>query len=299
MFPDPMRAFLLVVQTGSVRKASDRLGFSPSSVSRQIAILERQLGTSLFQRSANGLSLTHAGAMVADYAETTVTGFDALRSDIDDMRGSQRHITVAMVESITSTGPAEAARKFRETHPGVTFDFHVLPGPQVLEAVRNGKCDMAIAFCMPPAADIRVVSRALEPIILLGPVGLAEPEKPISLSILKDHAVAVPEATFGVRQMFDRACAEENLVVRPALETNSFEALRDFVRTGAGVSILPFRAAVREHRRGTGWCYRIDHPSFTQSTLDVIVTAGQRLPRLNRLFLNTLSETLDSTSPVS
>lgn len=293
MFPDPIRAFLLVVQTGSVRKASERLGLAPSSVSRQIAILERQIGSALFQRSLNRLTVTHAGALVADYAEGVVTGFDALRSDINDMRGSQRLITVAMVESVVSSGPAEAVRQFRAIHPGVSFDFHVLPAPQVTSAVRSGDCDIGIAFCCPASSDIRIVSRVSEPLILLGRPGLVASDTKIALSLLTDHSVAMPKSTFGIRQIFEQACAEQNLAIKPALETNSFEALRDFVRAGAGVAIVPLRAAIREQQRGVAWCYRIDHPAFVGSTLDLIVTTGQRLPRLNRIFLNLLGEVLD------
>lgn len=294
-----MRAFLLVVQTGSVRKASERLGLAPSSVSRQIAILERQIGTALFQRSLNRLKVTHAGELVADYAEGVVSGFDALRSDIDDMRGSQRLITVAMVESVVSSGPAEAIRRFRLTHPGVRFDFHVLPAPQVFEAVHNNECDLGIAFCSPPTSDIRVVSRVPEPLVLLAPFDLAGPDNDIPLEALERHPVAIPESTFGVRRIFEQACAERGLLIHPVLETNSFEALRDFVRSGAGVAIVPFRAAVREQQKAAAQCYRIDHPAFTGSTLDLIVSAGQRLPRLNRLFLNLLDEVLNSGEDVA
>jgi DNA-binding transcriptional LysR family regulator len=72
MFPGPLRAFHEAVQAGSIRKASEKLGLAPSSVSRQIAILEHLMGTALFNRSLGGVELTHAGALVAEYAKATV-----------------------------------------------------------------------------------------------------------------------------------------------------------------------------------------------------------------------------------
>jgi DNA-binding transcriptional LysR family regulator len=299
MFPDPMRAFLLVVQTGSVRKASERLGLNPSSVSRQIVVLERQCGTALFRRDANRLTVTDAGAIVADYAEATVTGFDSLRSDIDDLRGRQRLITVAMVESITSAGPAAAAERFRRSHPGVSFDFHVVPAPEVIEAVRHNRCDLGIAFCSRPAADIRVVARAHEPVVLLAPADLDLGRGPIGLAVLAAQAIALPQRAFGIRQILEDACAAQGVAIRPTMETNSFEALRDFVRAGAGVALVPFRAAIREAEGGRARLYGIDHPAFRDSTLDLIVATGQRLPRLTHAFIEDLRHAMIAEHPVA
>src|SRR6202044_3357734 len=123
MFPGPLRAFHEAVQAGSIRKASERLGLAPSSVSRQIAVLEALMGTSLFNRSLGGVVLTHAGALVAEYAQSAVMDFDTLRLDLDDLKGSRGLIRVAMVESIASDGPVKAASAFRKTFKGVAFEF--------------------------------------------------------------------------------------------------------------------------------------------------------------------------------
>ncbi len=74
MFSGSLRAFDETVRTGSIRKASEALGIAPSSVSRQIAILETQIGTTLFHRRAGGLEITHAGQLVADYARSVLMG---------------------------------------------------------------------------------------------------------------------------------------------------------------------------------------------------------------------------------
>src|ERR1700757_3505003 len=97
MFPGALRFFYEVSQTGSIRKASESLGVAPSSVSRQIAVLERQLGTRLFARSSEGVELTHAGKMVADFARVVLLDYDALRADLDDLRGVRRALVRVVV----------------------------------------------------------------------------------------------------------------------------------------------------------------------------------------------------------
>ena len=83
MFSGSLRAFDETVRAGSIRKASEILGVAPSSVSRHIAMLEREIGTALFDRRSRGVVLTFAGRMVADYARSVLVpwhrGFDSLR----------------------------------------------------------------------------------------------------------------------------------------------------------------------------------------------------------------------------
>ena len=70
MFASELRAFHAVAQSGSIRRAAELLDTAPSSVSRKVGLLEQQIGTTLLERTSNGVTLTHAGAMVAEYARS-------------------------------------------------------------------------------------------------------------------------------------------------------------------------------------------------------------------------------------
>ncbi len=294
MFPDPMRAFQSVVKTGSIRKAGDALGLAPSSVSRQIALLERQMGTKLFRRSVSGLELTYAGQLVAHYSDTVVLGFDSLRSDLDDLKGKRRLIRLIMVESVVSAGPAQAIAEFGRKYENVHFEFEILPAPAVAEAVRNLRCDVGITFCAEADSAIDVIARVPEPQVALVPWGhsLGELDH-MPLTELARCAVALPSNNFGVRKIFDRACAEMDIVIRPRLQSNSFEALRDFVRSGVGIAVLPRRAAVHEADSRRAHCVPLLGRAFGDSTLDLIVYRQQRVPRLVRLFIETLRHSIE------
>lgn len=295
MFPDPMRAFQSVVKTGSIRKAGDTLGLAPSSISRQIAVLERQMGTSLFKRSINGLELTYAGQLVAHYSEVVVLGFDSLRSDLDDIKGRQRLIRVMMVESVVSAGPARAIAEFGQKFEHVHFEFEMVPAPAVVDAVRNQQCDIGITFCAEVDSAIQVIARVPEPLLAIvpwgHPLGLLDQ---MPLAEMARCSVALPTRDFGVRRIFDRACAEMDIVIRPHLESNSFEALRDFVRSGVGIAVLPKRAAVREAESQRAHCVPLLGAVFGDSTLDLITYRQQRTPRLVRLFIDTLRDSIEA-----
>ena len=289
MFYGILRAFDETVRAGSIRKASEALRVAPSSVSRSIAVLEREMGTALLTRSAAGVSLTHAGALVAEYARAVLHDYDSLRADLDDMRGTQRRLLkLALVESVASYGPIGAIARFREKYSSVSFNLRLMPAPQILEAVRNEQYDIGVAFCAEPAADIAILASVPEPIMLAVPRGheLADAES-VRLTRLAGLALALPDMDFGVRRIFDRACARVGLPLAPVLTSNVFETLRDFVRSGRGVAILPMRAIARQQRAGELAAVALEDAEFRNTVIDIVVRR-RRLPRVVKSFVDVL-----------
>ncbi|HEX3430784.1 MAG TPA: LysR family transcriptional regulator [Rhizomicrobium sp.] len=289
MFYGMLRAFDETARAGSIRRASEALGVAPSSVSRNISVLEREIGTALMARSAAGVSLTHAGRLVAEYARAVLQDYDALRADLDDMRGTQRRLlNLALVESVASYGPIDAIGRFRERYPSVSFNLRLMPAPQIIDALRKDKYDIGVAFCAEPAPDIAILASVPEPIMLAVPPGhklaLADTA---SLGDLAGVALALPDSDFGVRRIFDQTCARAGLAFSPALTSNVFETLRDFVRRGAGAAILPRRAILRRQWPADLAAVPIAEPEFRDTTIDIVVRR-RRLPRVVKAFADML-----------
>jgi DNA-binding transcriptional LysR family regulator len=293
-----LRAMEETARQGSIRKASDVLGVAPSSVSRSIAILEREMGTALFDRSAGGVELTHAGRLVADYARTVLLDFDSLRADLDDMRGTQRRLLkLALVESVAAYGPVAAASKLLERFRTVSFDVRVMPAPRVVEAVCDGRCDIGIGFCAEPDPELLALASVPEPIVLA-----LRPDHPLAntprleLGALAGFALAAPGFEFGVRRILDRASAAAGVALTTVLTSNDFEILRGFARSGAGAAILPQRAAIREETRGKLKTVPLADPAFRDTTIDVVVLRKRRLPRLVRAFAEVLIQEIRASA---
>jgi DNA-binding transcriptional LysR family regulator len=297
MFPGELRAFHVVAQTGSIRRASETLGVAPSSVSRKIALLEHQIGTTLLERTSAGVVLTHAGTLVAEYARAVVLDYESLRADLNDRRGSRRRlVALAVVESAVSGGLVDAIAAFRSKFEAVYFRLNIMPAPQVVEDVKRGHYELGLTFCCPRQPDIVTVASIVEPIVLAVPnnhsLGGAAS---VTLNELKDVALALPELSFGVRRILDRASQDIGLGVtaNPAFSSNSFEALRDFVRAGAGVAVLPQRAVLRESQLGNMKIVPIDHPSFKDTTIDIITLRKRRISSVVNDFIQELVKTFE------
>jgi DNA-binding transcriptional LysR family regulator len=300
MFPSELRAFHAVAQSGSIRKASELLEIAPSSVSRKVALLEHHIGTTLLDRSSGGVKLTHAGSLVAEYARSVILDYDSLRADLNDWRGSRRKlIRVEAVESIVSGGLMEAVAAFRAKYDAVSFRLTVVPAPQVVDDVRRGDCDLGVTFCCAPQPDIVKVASIPEPIMLVVPNEhpLAAAST-VTLNDLDGRSLALPDVTFGVRRIFDRAAQEAGLAatLSPALSSNMFEALREFVRCGAGIAILPYRAVLRESTQNSLTAVPIEHPALSEATIDVITLRKHHPARIVTNFIDQLLQTFEITA---
>jgi len=293
ILPAGLATFHAVAHAKSIRKASIKLGVEPSSVSRQIAILERQMGTKLLERTSTGVLLTHAGALLDEYAKGVLLDFESLRADLDDQRGSRRRlIRLATVESIVSGGPLLAVGRFREKFDGVTFKVSVMPASAVIDSVVQGECDIGLAFCAQPHPEVLTMATVAEPIVLAVP---ADHEwasaQSVHISDLLRHPLALPDLSFGVRGLFERACNEANVTINPVLVSNDFEALREFVLCGSGLAVLPVRAIARDRASERLVPVPISVKALRDTTVDVIVSK-RRLPRIVRLFAQELSATV-------
>src|SRR3954453_4822738 len=80
-----LRVVREVGRRGSFSAAAERLGYTQSAVSRQVALMEQAAGRALFERHARGVRLSQAGAVVVRRAEAVLTELEAARHDLDDL----------------------------------------------------------------------------------------------------------------------------------------------------------------------------------------------------------------------
>jgi DNA-binding transcriptional LysR family regulator len=287
-FPGGLRAFHEAVRAGSIRGASESLNLAPSSVSRQIQLLEHQMGAPLFDRSAGGVVPTHAGKLVAEFARSVLLDYDSLRADINEKRGIRRgFIRMAAVESTISERAVFAITAFRERFPEVSFRLRMLPAAKVIEAVKLGEVDLGVTFCAPPDTALTLLARFSEPVVLaVSPNHDWAHRTSVRMAELQLIPLGLPEQTFGVRRIIDAAAQAAGIELQPALTSDSFEALRGFARQGGGGSLLPRLSIEPERKANILKSILIDVPALNETTADVIVLKSRRPGRLLKLFFD-------------
>lgn len=154
---DDIRFFLAAARTGSLAAASRQLGSHQPTVGRRIDGLEKRLGVRLFQRHAQGLTLTEEGQRIMQAAESmgeaAATLQRASNFEDEDIRGSVR---IAAPSGLAVHVIAAKLPQFHERFP----NLDVVLQPSVSSAdLTHGEADVAVRLYRPTAGEL-VVRRA-------------------------------------------------------------------------------------------------------------------------------------------
>jgi DNA-binding transcriptional LysR family regulator len=294
---EALRAFQETTRLRSIRKAGEKLGLAPSSVSRHIKTLEQQFGASLIDRSTQGVTVTHAGERVAAFARTVLSDYAGLRMDLDERRGGHKAtIRIALVEGMSAAGPSRAIARFRQRFPSVRFECAMMSAPSVDEAVRRTDADLGISFGADTDPEFAAMAVTAEPLVYCKRRDASARAKARSVSIdlagLTGEPLGLPGKDFAIRTLLDQAAlASGALVLEPVLSSNSFEILRDFAVSGGGGAVLPARA-LRGKDTLSLEIATIRDPHLRPTYVEIIALKPRRLPRVIDLFRNELAKAL-------
>jgi DNA-binding transcriptional LysR family regulator len=134
-----LRVVLEVARTGSFSAAAERLEYTQSAVSRQVAVTEKAAGTPLFERHARGVRLTPAGeVLVRDGVAAAGQELAGLR---DRLAG---RLTVGGFPTATAALLPRAIARLLRDHPGLQVQLMEASTPAQLRALRRGRLEVAV-----------------------------------------------------------------------------------------------------------------------------------------------------------
>jgi len=131
-----------VGETGSFSVAADRLDYTQSAVSKIVATLERQLGTTLVDRGIRPLRLTEAGTALARRAGTAFEQIAAAELEVEAIANlSAGRLRIGTFSSAGAAMVVDALRAFRTAHPAVDVTITEIGMPSALtRSLRRGGC---------------------------------------------------------------------------------------------------------------------------------------------------------------
>src|SRR6185436_14867203 len=144
-----------VAREGSFGRAADRLGYTQSAVSQQIATLEKIVGETLIERPGGprAVSLTEAGELLLRHAEAIVARLEAARADMAALRaGETGALRVGTYQSVGARVLPVVMRRFLADWPGIELGLsEPATDPDLYAAIESGSVDLA--FGSPPLPD--------------------------------------------------------------------------------------------------------------------------------------------------
>jgi DNA-binding transcriptional LysR family regulator len=140
-----LRVVLEVARTGSFSAAAERLGYTQSAVSRQVAITEKVAGTPLFERHARGVRPTAAGEVLVRHAGRLVEGVAAAGQELAGLRDRLAgRLVVGGFPTATAVLLPRAVARLVAAHPGLQVQLLEGSTPAQLKALRRGRLEVAI-----------------------------------------------------------------------------------------------------------------------------------------------------------
>jgi DNA-binding transcriptional LysR family regulator len=238
-----LRYFVTVAEEENVTRAAARLHVSQPPLSRQIRDLERELGVNLFDRSANGVRLTEAGAtFLADARGVLERADEAVERVKAAALGKRGKVRVGHASGTIDIFRG-ALRSFSRTLPHVSVDLREMTTQGILRGLRDRSLDVALIVPISPrdfeglavenfgAYPIRVAVSRKHRFARLREVPLRElAREPIVGRSRKEY----PEAHAAMLQILAPYTREPNLVE----EYDSFASLLAAAEAGRGVALL-------------------------------------------------------------
>lgn len=227
------RAIDAVAKAGSIRKAAEALAITPSALNRRILGIEDELGVAVFERLPRGVRLSTAGELLIHNIRNHISEMDRVQSQIADLSGVRRgNVSVACSQALLPYFLPRQIERYRNDHPGVTFSVQVRDREAAEQALFEYSADLALVFEPVRLAEFQTILMIRQPIHAV----MAENHPlaacaTVQLADCLEYPLALPSVPYGVRALLEAAAKRKSIRLRPAVQSDSFDFLRNFAMT--------------------------------------------------------------------
>jgi DNA-binding transcriptional LysR family regulator len=235
-----------IAELGSLRRASESLGIAQPSLTRTIKILEETLGAKLFQRSIRGMQLTREGAILLDFAESTLNRADDVSRRIkfatDENAGC---LTIGTFESLSIYLWPQLISGLKKSLPHLQIKLKTNQDGDHLEHLASGRFDLVVDAEPRPRDNMISVTLYSDRFNFYCSSALASKlPKQISVKDTKEIPFIYVDAAFDEhdKKISDHLRAA-GYAGATSFEIDSFETAKALAAEGVGIAVLPERVA--------------------------------------------------------
>jgi DNA-binding transcriptional LysR family regulator len=246
-----LKTFIKVAAKQSITKAAEELGYAQSTITMQIQKLEREYSVTLFERYGRKLRLTPPGESLLKIAVKMLELYTESKETIANQVSGT--LTIGTIDSLAAYYLPPFLQQLRKLFP----DLNILLQPDresaILSKVNEGEYD--IGFLLDRKHSDSSLSCTIireEPLVLIAP-----PDHPLTqltkmeLKHLKGIELIVSEESCNYRNMFEQVLKDHGIEVCIGFELGNPEAIKQCVRNGLGIALLPRIVVDEEVHQGT------------------------------------------------
>ena len=289
-----------IAETGSFTAAGEKLHVSQSAISRQVLLLEEELGEPVFHRVGRRVRITPAGDSLLQLSHRVFQDLQDTIAGISDRQESLKG-TMRLVGGMTVclyVFPT-LLTEIRRVHPQLDLKITAGSTDRCVAQLRAGTAELGMLTLPIDVPDLVSVPVLQEELLLVGDAKhpLARKRK-IAPADLAHLPFVLFETGSNTRRVVDEFFVKEHIEPQIVMETENVEILKAMVKAGIGITIIPYQAVAAEVRarrlfsrrivghsliRETGWIY--PKMSRLPRTVSEVLAAFDRVkPKLQKGF---------------
>ncbi|WP_283139361.1 LysR family transcriptional regulator [Rhizohabitans arisaemae] len=247
-----LTALITVAEVGSITKAARLLHLVQPAVTRQIRLLEEEMGVRLFERTRHGMVPTAAGEVLIERSRRALHELERARAEIrPEPRVVTGIVTVGVLESVIDLLVEPLVRDVTERHPGIELRIVTAYSGHLQQWLDAGDVDLSLLYNLADTPSLAVVPLLEERLWAVAPphAGLTF-EEPMAWEELLARPLVLPAPGHGLRILIDQARSSLEIEPRIAVQANSMYLQKMLVLGGHGWTVLPAVGVAREVSQG-------------------------------------------------
>jgi len=295
-----LEMFRAIVETGSFTGAGAKLRVSQSAVSRQIKLLEEELGDQLFRRVHRKVHLTATGEILLRHTERIFNEIRLLNSHLSDAGRLRRgRLFLAGGMSVCTYLFPYLLKEYRKRHPNVDLRIATGTTEEILRMLRNSEVDIALLSLPFEDPDLKIRHAQTEEMVLVmdrnHPL-VAKTE--ISFTDLVPYTFIHFEKGSNTRRLLESVFAREGIEFDRIMELHNVEITKPLVEKGLGISFVPYPSVSGESTR-PGLIYRRVAGKPVYRELGWVFIRSDYIPRTVEQLLSLFEEMKPSFVPIA
>jgi len=287
-----LETFLKVANEESFSRAAEQLHLSQPAISKRIALLEDELGSTLFDRIGKQVRLTHSGDILIQRAPMLLKIMQDCKTDIQNLNNNiEGTLKIGVSHHIGLHRFPPYLKFFSQSHPKLQLNIHFIDSEQAAPKLLNGELDIAlVTLSQSPHQELFQEPLWSDPLSFVvcdnhALVKLNQ-ERPLLLSDLIHHPAILPGASTYTGKLIEALFSEHQQTLNTYIETNYLETIKMMVSIGMGWAILP-RTMIDKNLRGL----QITLPNIHRQ-LGYMTHPARSLPNAAHALIKTLKSSL-------
>jgi LysR family nitrogen assimilation transcriptional regulator len=238
--------FVRVAERRSFSRAAELLGVAQPSLSRQVRLLEQELGQHLLYRNGRGAEPTEAGLRFLEHGRALLALAARAKEDLQDLRGTPPagKVVIGLPPRVARPVTPSLVQAFRRACPDASITVAEGLSTQVREWLLAGRIDLALLYDPPPSPQLSYESLFREDLVLAA-APATHPPLPASVKVahLGDYPLILPSLPNAIRTLVESVCRRQGVRLNVAAEVDAVQTIAQLVAQGDACTILP-RSAV-------------------------------------------------------